>query len=376
MIAPLIPIAGIAMIANSWRLAPLAAVAFCGFLPGRASADVLVVPKDHPTIQDAVNAAGPGDVVVVKPGIYSGTFQIAGKTQITVRAAGKVILDAPGPTPGISITGSSQIILRGFWVKEGPSHGIAIEDSTAITVDRCRTSQVGGDGVRITDSTGVLVDRFEMKRPGGCGIRLVTEESSTSGCLVKRGRIFHPGSDGVLIEGDSNLVERCWISEAQEDGLEVAAGSSSNTLSKCTIVEALRSGIRLDGAQTTVSTMVLVEPGDTGIEIFSDNHSISKVILKKPGDDGVRLNPGAEGNTLDRCSVARPAGDGFDVDGNSNTMLQCRSIGAGDRGFEVTSTGNILSSCLAILSEGFDLFDSTPAGSNTYSSNLFKKVGP
>ncbi|MBL8695130.1 MAG: right-handed parallel beta-helix repeat-containing protein [Planctomycetes bacterium] len=370
------PIVDFAMNANSWSLAPLAAIFFCSFLHSRASADILVVPKDHPTIQEAINAAGPGDVVVVRPGIYSGKFQITGKTQITVRAAGKVIVAASGPAPGISIVGSSQIILRGFWVKEGPNHGIAIEDSTAITVDRCRTSHVGGDGVRITDSTGVLVDRFEMKRPNGCGIRLVSDGTVTSGCLVKRGRILHPGSDGVLIEGDSNLVERCWISEAQEDGLEVAAGSSSNTLSKCTVKDALRSGIRLDGAQTTVSTMFLLEPGDTGIEIFSDNHSISKVILKKPGDDGVRLNPGSEGNTLDRCSVVRPAGDGFDVEGNSNTMLQCRSIGAGDRGFEVTSTGNILSSCLAILSEGFDLFDSTPAGSNTYSSNLFKKVGP
>jgi len=61
-----------------------------GIVP-EALAGTLRVPQDHPTIQAAIAAAEPGDVVLVAPGRY--TERIALRPRITLRSAGD---DAPG----------------------------------------------------------------------------------------------------------------------------------------------------------------------------------------------------------------------------------------------------------------------------------------
>lgn len=55
-------------------------------------ADILV-PTDYPTIQAAVNAASPGDIIGVKKGTYAGAIITK---EVTLIAMGKVIIDA-GP---------------------------------------------------------------------------------------------------------------------------------------------------------------------------------------------------------------------------------------------------------------------------------------
>jgi len=45
-------------------------VFFLGF-PPTAIAATIYVPDDYPTIQAAVDAANPGDTIIVSPGIYT-----------------------------------------------------------------------------------------------------------------------------------------------------------------------------------------------------------------------------------------------------------------------------------------------------------------
>ena len=54
-----------------------------------ASAGTLIVnddgPRDHATIQSAVDAAQPGDTVLIQPGTYQETILIENKTDLTLR---------------------------------------------------------------------------------------------------------------------------------------------------------------------------------------------------------------------------------------------------------------------------------------------------
>ena len=59
-------------------------------------AETLSVPKDFPTIQAAVNAAGPGDVVEIASGKYAEDVFVSGKTGLTIRGKGKVTWNADG----------------------------------------------------------------------------------------------------------------------------------------------------------------------------------------------------------------------------------------------------------------------------------------
>jgi hypothetical protein len=50
----------------------LLAACACLALPSSSLAIVIRVPADQPTIQEGINAALPGDMVLVAPGTYSG----------------------------------------------------------------------------------------------------------------------------------------------------------------------------------------------------------------------------------------------------------------------------------------------------------------
>ena len=51
--------------------------------PDRGKPRVIQVPRDHKQIQQAINAAGNGDTVLVAPGVYREQLRLAGK-QITL----------------------------------------------------------------------------------------------------------------------------------------------------------------------------------------------------------------------------------------------------------------------------------------------------
>lgn len=64
-----------------------------------ALAEIISVPSDYPTIQEAVDVAADGDTILVGPGEYAGAI-VTKAVEIRGSAAGTVINDGPFPWPG------------------------------------------------------------------------------------------------------------------------------------------------------------------------------------------------------------------------------------------------------------------------------------
>jgi parallel beta helix pectate lyase-like protein len=86
--------------------------------PATASGATIEVPADHPTIQEAVDAAAPGDLVLVSPGVYHEAVNVV-TPELTIRGLDRneVILDGEFVLDnGIRVLGAA---------------GVAIENMTA-----------------------------------------------------------------------------------------------------------------------------------------------------------------------------------------------------------------------------------------------------
>jgi hypothetical protein len=129
-------------------------VAIVAFVASPVMAADLLVPGTYPTIQNAIDAAGPGDVIVVNPGSYPGGLYIAGKS-LSIRSASAsqaVVISGQGgrglevvnvPSPGLVLRGLEFTGCAG-----GPLGGAILATSSWLDVESCafRSNRIDGGG--------------------------------------------------------------------------------------------------------------------------------------------------------------------------------------------------------------------------------------
>jgi len=122
-----------------------------------AKARVIVVTD---SIQAAVNAAKPGDTIVVPPGTYAGGV-VVDKSEITIRGSRAAVIDATGHRYGIQVgTGRIGVGPDGNPVCPPLAlHGITIDGLTIRHAEHTGVRLVGVDGFRLTH--GRYVDNEE-----------------------------------------------------------------------------------------------------------------------------------------------------------------------------------------------------------------------
>lgn len=262
---------------------------------GASDGSTLRVPQDFRTIQEAVNAAGPGAVIRVDAGTFSENVVIS-KSDLTLRGAGgRTILDGSGRL-GI-----------GIHVRGGP-----------------------GQAVQRVEVSGLVVQGFER------GIVLENVRDSRVRFNEARNNLDkQPPNDlfeGImLIASHGNEIYDNFSHDNGHDGIQLAAGSSGNLV---------RANHTYDnGAQTGA--------GFTGCGInlvgANDNQIEANEVLRNHW--GIQLTGGARGNRV----------SGNRTHENGRAGIAARATASGNVVEENQATGN---GGLNLPPSGaFDLFD-------------------
>ncbi len=128
-----------------------------------ATAATLEVPGDHATVQAAVNAASPGDVVLVTSSV-GGSVTI--DKDLTLHGAGMYDVVLTGPTAPVLRIGGGAIVTVRHLVIDGGHARRAVEvlgSGTEAWLDHVVVRQgsigEGGAGIRVRNDASVTVDR-------------------------------------------------------------------------------------------------------------------------------------------------------------------------------------------------------------------------
>lgn len=243
-------------------------------LAGSVAADQLHVPADYPTISAAILAAGPGDEIVVAPGVYRERL-IFGGSDIVLRSSGgpgvtfiSGDLDNDGtadsgPLLEFALGESNAMVVQGFtlidgYTDEGYGAAVSIVDSSPTLRDVVVT-RMYADGAAAVDMylSSAVFERVRFignDAPGGAGAVLMGVSGSPifRSCLFA-GNFADGGAGAVSVGGlVAPLFVNCVFSGNGSDGgtsgIDIA-NAADVTVANCTFNE----NLDLSGARRAIS---------------------------------------------------------------------------------------------------------------------------
>jgi hypothetical protein len=218
----------------------IAAVALClGLAAPMASATDRTVPVPYPTVQDAVDAAVAGDVVLIAPGVFlaDSAYEAGGgdttlctvvmKSGITIRGSGidQTIIDGADSTRGISLSGVTGATICHLTVRNTDDDnygcGLLLKEFSSAFVHDVKIVDGKHGGLAVIDTSSAtfedcIFDHNSGKYGAGVDVEVECEASFLRCQIINN---TGPANAGAQIRGNA-VLERCLI-----DGNSTAGAS-------------------------------------------------------------------------------------------------------------------------------------------------------
>ena len=247
-----------------------------------AFADTIHVPVDNPTIQEGIDAAVDGDLVLVAPGTYFENINFLGKLISVQSEAGDEVTVIDGTQTASAVTFSNDesdnSVIDGFTIKNGVA---TYDDGGGIfcylsspTITNCtimgNSAPDSGGGVAFYNSTsstisnctilGNSADRYGYSGWGG-GIYCYASSLTITNCLISDNDSYRGGGIGSIYSSSLVLIN-CIISEntAYDRGggifIEGLLTITNCTISNNNAIGSDAGGIWLGGATIITNSLI------------------------------------------------------------------------------------------------------------------------
>jgi len=352
-----------------------------------STAGILRVPAEFATIQAAVDASAPGDVIQLKPGRYSESVRIEGRERLTVRGGRGVEIEPPEDI-AFKVVDSSRVALERLTIFGSLGiEAVGIVGSRNVIVRRCRF--VGGsEGVHVWSDGPVRIERNDFEAQVGKAVvldggRLPPAVDS----VVSKNRFFLTVGVGVLVKGQFNRIERNRFEGVVEG--EAVSGDSDAVGNRYVRNRLLRAGFWTNGTGERVERNRSVDSSYTGFGALGPDSEVIRNRVQG-AEDCVVIGDGgrAVGNVCNDTVFGISAGTGGEVVGNRIRRPGSYGVRVGQDcvvedndvrdslvdGFFVAGGGNVVRRNRARGSGRFDLVDESATDTNEYRQNRFQTM--
>lgn len=233
----------------------------------------------YPTLADALEVAGPGDVVSLDPGEYRETVTVtrSALTLVALGDPGAVTIDATGLGPAVTARGSD-VTLRGLCLRTGDDPTVHASGGRLELTD-CTLTAGHGDALTATD-----------------GAELHARATRVTG-----------GRNGIVCADATGLIDACEIADVTDDGLIVRLGADP-TIRGTTITDAGYRGVYVyQSGRPTLEDCEITRTGDAGIVVAYDSApTVRSCRIHDTRGVGILVGSGC-GGVIEGCRVERTA---------------------------------------------------------------------
>ncbi len=183
-------------------------------------ADVIHVPVDFPTIQEAIDASMNGDEIIVGHGTYEELIDFLGKTIIVRSSGGQEVTIIDGNDLGTVVTCEGGegpgTTLKGFTVTDGSTHGMYIGGASQATVTDCN-----------------FISNWAGARGGG----MFNAGSVTlTNCVFQDNYAYWDAGAGMYNSGDATLVNCMFVGNYTDEIDNYGDGAGLYDVGAATII--------------------------------------------------------------------------------------------------------------------------------------------
>jgi len=258
-----------------------------------ASPNIIYVPTNYPTIQEAINHATSGDIIFVHNGTYYEHIVIDKSVSLIGENRNLTIIDGEGAGSVIHVA-ANNVYISGFTIKEG---GMGLYDS-GIFIDHSGGNNVSRNTIA-NSSNGICVyysirnNVFNNTVSGNIyGISLY----SSSNNKIYGNNAPHNKYGIALQSSNNNEIHGNIASSNKINGI-YAYSSTDNLISGNTALNNYE-GIRLDFSNASVIADNIISNNDYGTHLSSSSNNLVSGNTAKNNYYGIYLQSSSNNNTI------------------------------------------------------------------------------
>ncbi len=218
-----------------------------------AEPDVIRVPADYPTIKQALDAATPGDTIIVSEEVYAeGEIWIT-KSNLTLMTEGNVVVDGKGEARWVFyVQGAKNVTIEGFTVNNSsPGYqyaGICLDHAHNCTISNNTATNNGYNGIFLYYSSHNTIADNVASFNEGYGIDLHTSPNNN----LTNNLASYNFYNGLYIAASyNNTLTHNMVTHNHYSGISVV-DSNGNVLIGNVAINNTGSGISLEGSGASI----------------------------------------------------------------------------------------------------------------------------